>query len=72
MGDRDDHCADCGHLLESHEPGLGCTERVPGTMERMPGTCDCGAPEVLANIIPFRSRNERNAARGMSVPDEGA
>jgi hypothetical protein len=41
-------------------------------MERMPGTCDCGAPEVLANIIPFRSRNERNAARGMSVPDEGA
>ena len=61
----------CGHLIASHEPGVGCTEHVPGTMERMPGNCNCGAPEVLADVIPFRSRDERDAlARRLSVDEE--
>ncbi len=59
MGEEDGRCTRCGHLLASHEPGVGCTEHVPGTMERMPGTCNCGAPGVLADVIPFRSRDER-------------
>lgn len=59
MGEENDRCARCGHLIASHEPGVGCSEHVPGTMKRMPGTCKCGAPEVLAAVIPFRSRTER-------------
>ena len=71
MGDGQDRCVKCGHLLEAHVPGVGCTDRVPGTMERMPGTCDCGAPEVLADVLPFRSRDERDAARATSPIEEG-
>jgi hypothetical protein len=41
-------------------------------MKRMPGTCDCGAPEVLADVLPFRSRTERDAARGIIGPGEDA
>jgi hypothetical protein len=70
MGDSYDRCTDCGHLLVSHEPGVGCSERVPGTMERMPGTCGCGAPQILADILPFRSRNDRDADRGLTPPNE--
>jgi hypothetical protein len=70
MGELQARCTKCGHLLISHEPS-GCTERVPGTMERMPGTCDCGAPEVLAEVLPFRSRSERDAERGLYPPSDG-
>jgi hypothetical protein len=70
MGETHDRCLECGHLLLSHETGTGCTERVPGTMARMPGTCDCGSPEVLADVIPFRTRSERDAARGMGPSSE--
>jgi hypothetical protein len=70
MGDTHERCTKCGHLLASHEPGIGCTERVPGTMERMPGTCDCGAPEVLADVLPFRTRSERDAGRSAAPPPE--
>jgi hypothetical protein len=57
-------------MLQSHEPI--CTERVPGTMERMPGTCNCGAPEVLAEVIQFRSRSQREAelTRGLAVDED--
>jgi hypothetical protein len=27
----------------------------------MPGSCGCGAPPVLADVIPFRTRSERDA-----------
>jgi hypothetical protein len=40
-------------------------------MERMPGSCDCGAPEVLADVIPFRSRSEREGNRSAFPPPEG-
>ena len=72
MGDKNDRCTKCGHWLLSHEPEAGCTERVPGTMERMPGKCNCGAPEVLADVIPFRSRSDREAAltRGLAVDED--
>jgi hypothetical protein len=59
MGENNERCTKCGHPLGSHEPVTGCIERVPGTMERMPGPCTCGAPGVLADVIPFRSRNDR-------------
>jgi hypothetical protein len=70
MRDAGDRCTKCGHLLQTHDPQVGCTERVPGTMERMPGPCTCGAPEVLADVIPFRSRIERDAARDAEYPSE--
>jgi len=63
MADDFERCATCGHLLTSHDPQVGCTEHVPGTLERIPGPCGCGAPEVLADVIPFRSRSERDKAR---------
>lgn len=72
MGDTAERCTKCGHLVASHDPQAGCTERVPGTMDRMPGACACGAPEVLADVIPFRTRNEREAARDAEYPSENA
>jgi hypothetical protein len=38
----------------------------------MPGTCDCGAPEVLADVIQFRSRSQREAelTRGLAVDED--
>jgi hypothetical protein len=59
MGDNDERCMKCRHPVTSHAPETGCSERVPGTLERMPGPCNCGATGVLADVIPFRSRNER-------------
>jgi hypothetical protein len=59
MGEIGERCTACGHLLVSHDPLTGCTERVPGMMERMPGACECGAQPVLADVLPFRSRSER-------------
>jgi hypothetical protein len=64
MGEIDERCLECGHLLVAHDPVVGCTERVPGTMERMPGACECGAKPVLADVIPFRSRAAREAPQG--------
>jgi hypothetical protein len=58
MGDTNERCTKCGHPAASHKSGV-CIERVPGTMERMPGPCNCGVPPVLAEVIPFRARNER-------------
>jgi hypothetical protein len=58
MGD-DERCPSCGHLLTTHDPVVGCTDRVPGTKDRMPGACACGAKKVLADVIPFRSRAMR-------------
>jgi hypothetical protein len=43
-----------------HDPATGCTERVPGTKERMPGACGCGTPPVLADVLPFRTRSARD------------
>jgi hypothetical protein len=43
-----------------HDAAAGCTERVPGTKERMPGACGCGTPPVLADVIPFRPRSVRD------------
>jgi hypothetical protein len=72
MGGINERCTKCGHLLASHAPDVGCTDRVPGTMERMPGACGCGAPEVLADVIPFRTRSQRDAlARGLTVDEDG-
>jgi hypothetical protein len=59
MGEFSERCTTCGHLLVAHDPESGCTERVPGTKERMPGPCGCGGRPVLADVIPFRSRAER-------------
>lgn len=70
MGDEGVRCLKCGHLSASHDPETGCTERVPGTKDRMPGPCACGAREVLADIIPFRSRTERNATLDAEYPSE--
>jgi hypothetical protein len=67
MGELHERCTKCGHLVTSHDPGAGCTERVPGTMERMPGTCDCGAPDVLADVLPFRSRSQRDEERNRAT-----
>ena len=61
MGDDNDRCNACGHPLSAHDPHAGCTDRVPGTMERMPGACACGAKKALADVIPFRSRAAREA-----------
>jgi hypothetical protein len=36
-------------------------------MERMPGTCDCGAPDVLADVLPFRSRSQRDEERNRAT-----
>lgn len=63
MGENGERCAVCGHLFSAHDPVAGCTERVPGTMQRMPGACGCGAPPVLADVLPFRTRGERDAER---------
>jgi len=72
MGGINEHCTKCGHLLASHAPDVGCTHHVPGTIERMPGACGCGAPEVLADVIPFRTRSQRDAlARGLPLDEDG-
>ena len=60
MGENIDRCGVCAHLVAAHDPAVGCTERVPGTKERMPGPCGCGSPPVLADILPFRTRSARN------------
>jgi hypothetical protein len=61
MGELGERCKTCGHLLAVHDALTGCSDRVPGTMDRMPGSCGCGAPPVLADVIPFRTRSERDA-----------
>jgi hypothetical protein len=70
MGEMGERCPTCGHLILSHDPLIGCTERVPGTMQRMPGACECGARPVLADVLPFRSRTIRNDIE--SYVDENA
>jgi hypothetical protein len=60
MGEFAERCTRCGHLLVAHDSEDGCSERVPGTKERMPGPCGCGGKPVLADVIPFRSRADRN------------
>jgi hypothetical protein len=62
MGEFSERCETCGHLIAAHDPVAGCQERVPGTMERMPGACGCGLPPVLADVLQFRTRSERDAA----------
>jgi hypothetical protein len=56
MGENDERCTICRHPVASHEPGVGCTERVPGMRERIPGPCGCGAGVLTADILPFRRR----------------
>jgi hypothetical protein len=60
MGENMERCRACGHLIAAHDPAEGCTERVPGTKERMPGACGCGLPPILADVIPFRTRSARD------------
>jgi hypothetical protein len=57
MGENMERCARCRHPLASHEPVRGCTERVPGTRDRIPGPCGCGgAGSTTADVLPFRRR----------------
>jgi hypothetical protein len=63
MGENKERCGACGHPVASHEPGVGCTERVPGMRDRIPGPCGCGAGVLTADILPFRRRS-------LSPPDD--
>jgi hypothetical protein len=56
MGENNERCTQCGHPVASHEPGVGCTERVPGMRDRIPGPCGCGTGVLSADILPFRRR----------------
>jgi hypothetical protein len=57
MGENTERCGRCRHPLAVHDPATGCTDRVPGTRDRIPGLCGCEGPGTgTADVLPFRRR----------------